>query len=139
MINLLEILTQNKNILLYRPELNALTNYIPATILLERIIYHWFINDRQKFYKFKVPPETEHKLYRAGDSWCEELGFTPKVFDKAIKTIGFKLGKTKNLIKKSEAFVIYYTDRERLTWYELNEKLVTKLITLEDKESKDNE
>ncbi|MDD3807375.1 MAG: DNA adenine methylase [Candidatus Marinimicrobia bacterium] len=48
--------------------------------------------------------------------------------ERAIKVIGFKLGKTKNLIKKEDALVIYYTDKDGLTWYSLNEERLANLF-----------
>lgn len=137
---LLKLLSEDHETIPYRKKLNALTNRcIPATILLQQIIYWWFKNGRKKFYKFRgTTPETaiskqkdkavdiKHPLYKRGDSWCEELDITRKEFDRAIKKIGFKLGKTKNLIKKEDAYVIYYTDKDGLTWYSLNEALLSK-------------
>lgn len=132
----LEILAYDKDIILYRPELNKLTGSVTATILLQQMIYWWSKNDRKKFYKFKNPPTSEELLqyYHKGDSWCEELGITSKVFDNAIKKIGFKLGKSKNIISKEEAYVIYYTDSSRLTWYELNEDKCIQIKILKQKD-----
>ena len=47
-----------------------------------------------------------------------------KVFDTALKKIGYKIGKARNVIPKEEAFVWYYTDDKRVTWYILNEELL---------------
>ncbi len=140
---IVKLLAKDDEIVPYKKKLNAITNrYIPATLLLQRIIDLWFRNERKKFYKFKGnAPETitsikqkenmveiKHPLYKKGESWCEELDITRKEFDRAIKIIGFKLGKTKNLIKKEDALVIYYTDKDGLTWYSLNEERLANLF-----------
>ena len=131
-IDVLQVLANDKNSIPYRPELNCLTGgHITATILLQQIVYWWYKNGRKKFYKFKEPQQKGkyHKLYNKGDSWCEELGIKEKTFDAAIKRIGFKLGKTKNTIKKEDAFVFYYTDKSRVTYYVLNEGILRKSLS----------
>jgi hypothetical protein len=91
----------------YRPELRAITNSVTATILLQQVFFRWVNNDSKPFYKFKEP--CNHKLYKPGDSWCEELGFSRAEFDtawNALATIGIASKKT---------------NMERLTYYTLNE------------------
>ena len=117
-LDLVSAVFGEKRIIAYRPELRELTKSVTANILLNQIIYRWIKNNRQEFYKFKEP--CKNKKYREGDSWTEELGFSVKEFDNAIKKIGFKLGKTKNYIKKEDAFVIYRRDANGLTWYDVN-------------------
>ena len=125
MADILQVIANDKNVIPYRPELNVLTGgNIVATILLQQIVYWWYKNGRQKFYKFRDKPKSQHRLYKDGDSWCEELGVSGKMFDTALKKIGFKTGKARNVIPKEEAFVWYYTDDERVTWYILNEELL---------------
>jgi len=125
MTDILQVIANDKNVIPYRPELNVLTGgNVVATILLQQIVYWWFKNGRQKFYKFRDKPKSPHKLYKDGDSWCEELGVSGKVFDTALKKIGYKIGKARNVIPKEEAFVWYYTDDKRVTWYILNEELL---------------
>jgi len=114
------------NIIPYRPELNKITGSITASILLNQIIYWWNKSGKRKFYKFTEP--CGHKLYKKGDSWCEELGFTKRQFNTAIKKIAFKRGKTKNLIKKEDAIVEYYTNSERLTYYIVKVDLFNTLL-----------
>lgn len=91
----------------YRPELRAITNSVTATILLQQVFFRWVSNDGKPFYKFKEP--CNHKLYKNGDSWCEELGFSRAEFDTAWKA----LSATGIASKK--------TNMERLTYYTLNE------------------
>lgn len=107
----------------YRPDLRKITPSISAAILLQQIVHRWRKNGNEKFYKFREP--CEHEKYRPGDSWTEELGFSGKEFDSALRSIGFKLGKTKNEIEKKDAFIVYYRDNEGLTWYSLNEELLS--------------
>jgi len=114
----------------YRPHFTKLTGKVTAAILLQQIVYYWEeVVERRPFYKFRKP--CKHDLYREGDSWVEELGFTPSEFDAAIRTIGTKIRKG---ISKAEALagragreiknlVIYWTDSNRVTWYELNQAL----------------
>lgn len=129
MVDIVQIIANDKKIIPYRPELNVLTGgNVVATILLQQVIYWWYKNGRERFYKFRTKPEKPNKLYKEGDSWCEELGISGKVFDTALRTIGFKMGKKRNTIKKDEAYVWYYTDRGRITWYILNEELLYKAL-----------
>ena len=129
MVDIVRIIANDKKIIPYRPELNVLTGgNVVATILLQQVIYWWYKNGRERFYKFRTKPEKPNKLYKEGDSWCEELGISGKVFDTALRTIGFKMGKKRNTIKKDEAYVWYYTDRGRITWYILNEELLYKAL-----------
>lgn len=124
--NMLKILS-NQNTLLYRPELNEITGSVNATLLLQQIIYWWQKNGGKEFYKFKEP--CNHRLYQKGDSWCEELGFTKRNFDTAIKTIGFKRGSgIDGQIPENEALFTYFTDKTRLTKYVLNEDLLSKSL-----------
>ena len=122
----LDILADDKNIIAYRPELNKITGSVTATILLQQILYWWHKNGKKKFFKFRAP--CKHELYKEGDSWCEELGFTEREFDSALKRIGFKFGKTKNRIEKNKALVFYYKTGDGLTWYDINVGLLAKLI-----------
>lgn len=111
----------------YRPDLNHLTGSVISTIILSQIIYWWKKAERSKFYKFKEA--CSHPMYKHGDSWCEELGLTREEFDSGIKKICFKLGKNKNIIKKEDAIILSYTDSQRLTWYEVNEDLLSKVVS----------
>lgn len=127
MNDILAILARDKNIKIYRPELNQITGSVTATLLLQQMIY-WGLNEKGEaieFYKFRAP--CDHELYHSGDSWCEELGLTGHEFDTAIKKIGFKRGKSpQGQVPKDEdsALVIYYTDSSRITKYFLNVELL---------------
>jgi hypothetical protein len=125
----IEILAGDRTLITYRPKLNQLTGSVTATILLQQIM-HWWVQMRRSFYKFKEP--CAHPDYRVGDSWTEELGFTKYEFDGALQKIGVKVtrkcGREEAL---KNGLVIYWTDMDRRTWYEVNEPLLRqKLIEL---------
>jgi len=117
-LDILGIIADDKSLVTYRPALNKITGSVLSTIILQQALYWWKKGGRKRFYKFRN--KCKHPLYNEGDSWCEELGFSGKEFDTAIKRIGFKMGKTENRIKKEEAFIIYYRDSQDVTWYEIN-------------------
>lgn len=115
----------------YRPKLNAITDSVTATILLQQILQRWYKNGKKPFFKFRLP--CKHKLYREGDSWTEELGFSEKEFDTALGKIGTKItsGITREEIIRTEmatSLVIYWTDSSRVTFYEINEALLAKCL-----------
>lgn len=112
-MNILQLLAADKEILLYRKELNQITKKVTATILLQQMIY-WYTKSDGAFYKFIKP--CPHKLYQHGDSWCEELGFSEKEFNTAM-TILKKLG-----VASSK------TDMTRVTYYDLDVPILRKLL-----------
>ena len=120
---------QNRKAAPYYAQYNLFTGGPNATILLAQISYWWNKNERKPFYKFKMP--CGHKAYKEDDSWTEELLFTEYQFDGALKKIGTKV-KTGMSIEEAlkNSIVIYWTDRSRMTWYQLNEKLFYTLVGL---------
>jgi len=136
----IDIIADDKNLIVYRPKLKKICKSVNSIILLQQIMYWWKISKEKKFYKFK--DSCDHKLYREGDSWCEELGFTKAEFDNALKNIAYKKGKiskVKEFKKQEEAFIVFYTDANRLTWYDINKNLLNKSIKLIYKENKESE
>jgi len=119
---LFNILQWEKNSIPYRPEV-AREIWVVSAIILQQMIYR---RNWKKFYKFTEPSKNEK--YRGWDSWTEELWMNIKQFKNNLKKIAFKLGKTKNEIEKENALIIYYTDSNRLTWYELNLDNIYKLL-----------
>ncbi|MDR0579759.1 MAG: hypothetical protein LBG21_04070 [Campylobacteraceae bacterium] len=109
-MNLIDFLRHDKNIILYRKELNSITGSITATILLQQIIF--LMSDKDSFYKFKEP--CNHRLYKEGDSWCEELGFSREEFDSALKRL------------KSKGFVTTKITQDRVTYYFLDKAALEK-------------
>jgi len=136
-IDPLKIIADDKSLITYRPALNKITKSVIGTILLQQILY-WHDKSKGKFYKFKAP--CNHKDYREGDSWTEELGFNKSEFDRALKCIGCqkKSDKAISLLdedalneyqeKYNSAFVIYWTDMDRKTWYIIQEYNLRKSI-----------
>jgi hypothetical protein len=122
------ILSQDKDVIIYRKELNKLTGSVTATILLSQMIYWWHKNGQKEFYKFRT--KCEHPDYKEGDSWCEELGFTPKELDYAMAAICEKKTKTKEGAKETlkdnliKPYVIARIDISRKTYYTLNIELI---------------
>lgn len=115
-IVILGILGNDKNIIPYRKELNKITGGIIETLVLQQFIYWWNAMEHKPFYKFIEP--CNHKEYKEGDSWTEELGISKFQFTNAFK----KLSKL-NLVSKK-------TNSQRLTYYSLNTEILAKLIKL---------
>lgn len=126
-LDVLGIIADDRSLITYRPALNKITGSVLSTIILQQVLYWWKKSGRKRFYKFR--DKCDHALYVEGDSWCEELGFTGREFDTAIKKIGFKLGKTENDIKKEEAFIIYFRDSQGVTWYDINSNYLEERLT----------
>lgn len=116
--DLLALIADDTRQISYRPRWNAFTGSIAATILLQQVIYRWVHNGRAPFYKFNEP--CQHPAYRAGDSWSEELGFTRRELETARSKIAVY---TKGDLDK-KAFISYWRDADRKTWYALNETAV---------------
>ena len=106
MSTLANLISKDNEIIPYRKELNAITGGVTATILLQQIIYWYSNNGNKPFYKFIEP--CQHEKYTAGDSWCEELGFSRKELLTAMK----KLEDLSIVSKK--------TNMNRVTFYTLN-------------------
>jgi len=141
----IKLIAQDRDLIIYRPNLRKITGSVLSTIVLQQILYWWNKNGEKPFYKFLAP--CSHSAYRKGDSWTEELGLSEAEFRTAIRNIGFKKGKIKKGIQNEEdALIIYYKDHQGFTWYDVNiEKLeqdmLSYLVTEEcsvTKESKDS-
>ena len=96
---------------------------INGALLLEQIVYWYAKMGHKPFYKIKEPCSSPQ--YKVGQSWCEELGFSSREFDTAIKLIGQKI--SKNIAKDENVLVHYWVDFRRLTFYEINMELYNKL------------
>lgn len=116
-----------RNIIPYVRELRAVTGSISAAVVMQQLDY-WFIRYPDGFYKF-LEPTPNAPLYRHGQSWCEELGFTKDEFRTAFDKIGcrwpsksrFEIAPDKFLDK----FYASYVDRRtNLTFYFRNHELV---------------
>ena len=111
---LLQVLGDDKKLIPYRKELNKITGSVTATILLQQLIFYASNNNYKPFYKFIEP--CNNKLYKEGDSWIEELGFTVYEFRSAYK----KLEDLQIVSKK--------TDINRVTEYTINKSHLGNLI-----------
>ena len=65
-----------------------------ATLLMQSMEYYFTYN-QDGFYKFLSP--CSHDLYRAGDSWCEELGFSERSMRTALDKICIRYQSIKQL------------------------------------------
>lgn len=115
-IDFLGIIAKDRELITYRKELNQITGSVTATILLQQILFWWEKQGRTPFYKFKEP--CNHSLYKGGDSWCEELGFTRAEFDTALSKIGCKTSKDKHM--QEDKFIRYWITPNRVTYYDIN-------------------
>src|SRR5512139_3732000 len=114
------LMAEDKEMIAYRPKLNRITGSVLASVLLQQANHRFVNNGEQPFYKFRAP--CQHALYRPGDSWIEELGFSGDEFDAALKRIGTKIvaGTSKaEALQKTDrtGLVLYWTDSNRVTWY----------------------
>lgn len=73
----------------YDPRLAQVLGSVNAALLLQQVLYWWFLSGRQPFYKFKEP--CSHFLYRPGDSWAEELGLSRRQLDQARARIAVRV------------------------------------------------
>lgn len=122
MVDATKLLALDNSVILYRPQFNNFTGSPLATLLLSQIAYWWDKSGAKPFYKFKEP--CNHKMYKRGDSWCEELGFTRRLFDSALRCL------------EEVGIVSHRTDQSRLTWYTVDTEVlnakITKMLTDEN-------
>ena len=112
-MSIISALAHDKNVILYRKELNKITGSVTASILLQQVIY-WHNKVGGEFYKFILP--CSHPLYKSGDSWTEELGFSRKEFTTAMKRL-----ETAGLVSKR-------ITGHRITYYSLNVPVLDGLL-----------
>ena len=70
------------------PHLMQYFNSRTAALLIDRLEYWFSRTTNVGFYKFLEP--CNHKGYRHGHSWCEEIGIGRKCFNKAFDLIGVR-------------------------------------------------
>jgi hypothetical protein len=121
-------------VLRFCPILVDVTGDINAALLLSQIIF-WWEKGRKPFYKYTAPPESMPPQYQKGQSWTEELRMTRAQFETARRRIA---GKITAGVSRKEVWdanlVVYWTDSNRLTYYELNEGLLRdRLETLHER------
>lgn len=106
MDTLVRQLTYSTDIKVYRPQFKRELGSVTASILLNQIIYWWHKMGYNSFYKFKEP--CQHPLYHQGQSWCEELEFSKKEFDNALKKL------------KERGLVSSKRDNNNKVWYSVD-------------------
>lgn len=127
---LIDLIAEDNEVIPYRKSLRPITGSVTATILLQQMIFR-SKGGKKVFYKFKAP--CDHDLYKPGDSWTEEIGFSVREFDTALKKIGtkIKIGMSKDDVMNGDTpdcLIAYWTGRDRVTWYEVNVDLLSKLL-----------
>jgi hypothetical protein len=123
----------------YVKELRAMAGSMEGCILMQQLDY-WFALKPDGFYKFLEPvqpkgkdeqgnPIPGHRLYRTGDSWCEELSCSPHEFRRMFDAIGIRWNSKSEFNNAVDPFCgrgyCSYVDRkENLTHYFRNHALV---------------
>lgn len=107
---LINILAHDKNIILYRPELNQITGNPLASILLSQIIYWSRKYDHEEFYKNvfvanKKAKESNQKC------WSDELGFSRRQIETAF-----------DILKRKSLISVRVDNLEHTTYVKLNKK-----------------
>ena len=102
----LQMMLNTSTVRVCKPEYKKKLGSLPAAVLLSQMLYWWEVSGYGTFYKFKSP--CKHKLYRVGDSWCEELGLTIREFDTALSKL------------VSKDLLIIRRDFSNATWYSFN-------------------
>lgn len=111
-----KIMADEKSVISYRPRFNKHTGSVLATILLQQAAYWWCKMGEKPYYKFKEPCAAAK--YKAGESWCEELGFSRREFDTARSLL------------EDRGFLSVKTDMERLTWYTVNGEKINEMMNM---------
>ena len=114
MFDVLSVIADDNLLIPYRKELNKITSSVTATILLQQMLHRYKLSNYKPFYKFIEPCDSA--LYKEGDSWTEELGFSVKEFKTALAKL-IEIGVVSKKI-----------DMSRVTRYEMNLDLLSELL-----------
>ena len=101
-----------------------------ATLILGRLEY-WFEKYKNGFYKFVEP--CHHPLYREGDSWHEEIGFSRKIFAKAFDLVGVRYKSKSAFMKagdrfKGKLYASYHDRKTNQTYFVRNHGFASQFI-----------
>lgn len=107
-----------------RPFMNNFTGGFLSSAIFERILY--YNGKYEEWWAFTMP--CEHKDYKKGKSLCEIFNITKFQLNTALKRFAFKLGKTRNIIKKEDALVLYYRKGNSKTYYKVNWDMYFRLM-----------
>lgn len=119
------MLAHERKAIAYRPELNLWTGGVLQTIFLQQALYRWHHAGKRPFYKFNSP--CQHKLYRPGDSWAEELGLTRRELETA-RSIAHKTTFKDHQDDLAKSLIVYWTEVNRVTYYLINEPGINVLL-----------
>ncbi|OJX08958.1 MAG: hypothetical protein BGO76_06415 [Caedibacter sp. 38-128] len=110
-------------ILCYRSQEPGLNS--PYVGLLKGQLDYWFSKSKytKGFYKFLEP--CKHPLYRAGDSWSEELGCSRRIFNTAFDNIGIRYNSKTAFMNAQDKFqgklyASYYDRKTNRTFFVRN-------------------
>lgn len=136
----------------YRPVLKHLIGDVNAAILLQQIVFRFVGKGRKPFYKLAAPSTDErHPLYRPGDSWVEELGFSEDEYRQALKKIATRVrkkersqvlsdtapefglapdgrNKHQTILLNRQHLVAYWREADNVLRFELNVQLLTNAL-----------
>lgn len=89
-------------------------------VCLWKQLEFWFSKKPQGFYKFIKP--CAHRLYRAGDSWCEQLSLSENTFRKYLSPLCVTYTSKKAFISQHDPFqgkpyACYFDRLKKLTFY----------------------
>jgi hypothetical protein len=115
----------------YYPEFKRVFGSDKAAIIFERLEY-WSEKYSSGFWKFFEP--CKHPLYRQGDSWEEEIGFSRKVFTKVFSLIGVHYKSKSEFLQQDDPFqgklyVSYYDRKTNRTYFLRNHQCVIDFLS----------
>jgi hypothetical protein len=125
------VLGITRHVIPYVKELRPYAKSITSCILMQQLDY-WFTRHPNGFYKF-LEPCTDHKEYRVGDSWFEELAISPTEFRTAFDYIGTRYSSKSEFSKavdkfKGKLYCSYVDKVKRLTYYFRNHEKVDEIL-----------
>ena len=117
----------------YHKVLRKISGSVASAILLQQIEY-WFSKYPNGFFKFLRP--CGKPGYKSGDSWAEELGYSPKEFRTAFKHIGttykskgeYDQAKDEGDRFNGKFYCSYHNRLTGQTWYYRNHEVVDRAI-----------
>ena len=114
----------------YYPEFKRVFGSEKAAIIFERLEY-WSQKYESGFWKFFEP--CDHPLYRSGDSWEEEVGFSRKVFKKVFDLIGVHYKSKSEFLRQADPFqgklyASYYDRKTNRTTFLRNHAFVLSFL-----------
>jgi len=121
------ILSNIRTCVPYIKELRNIAGSVTASILMQQLDYWFSKQGGEPFYKFKAP--CEHSMYKKGDSFIEELGFSVEEFTNAFLKVG-TVYKSKTEFEASQDkfagkyYCCYFDRKESLTFYFRNHNLL---------------